>query len=88
MPIETTTHRQIWSHVRSGESFAVELDDAGRVVSACGPLHYSEIAAAFDDGFEADPDVTVDLRDAPDAEYELMSAETLADLRAHGGAGG
>lgn len=33
--------RQFWRHRRSGEVWAVELE-AGMVVRACGPLHYSE----------------------------------------------
>lgn len=53
---------QIWAHVRSGEWYAVTVDDSGQVVEAAGPLHYSEVAAVLRDGFNGDGEVADDLQ--------------------------
>lgn len=43
--------RQLWVHQKSGEVWAVEVE-AGRVVAACGPLHYSETSEVYLDAYE------------------------------------
>ena len=37
---------EFWQHKRSGEVWAMMLDDDGEIIGSCGPLHYSEIGAA------------------------------------------
>lgn len=33
--------RQYWAHKKSGDEYAVEIQE-GRVIGACGPLHYED----------------------------------------------
>jgi hypothetical protein len=36
---------QYWNHTSSGETYAVQFN-IGHVISACGPLPYTEVTAA------------------------------------------
>jgi len=38
---------EYWQHVGTGEVFAVRVDAAGHLVSACGPLSAADIGATF-----------------------------------------
>ena len=53
---------QIWAHIASGEKYAVEIDGNDQVVGAAGPLHYSEIDQAIAGDWDADRDVTEDIK--------------------------
>jgi hypothetical protein len=58
---------QIWSHVRSGDTFAVVIKD-GIVTSAIGPLDSREIDECRRGGWEQNSDMELvdDLNAAPD----------------------
>lgn len=48
--MNTDTTRVILRHATSGDVYVADTDGyTGEVYSAVGPLHYSEVAAAFDD---------------------------------------
>lgn len=53
---------RIWQHIASGERFAVAVDSFNQVVGATGPLHHSEIAVAKEGNWDADWDVTSDIK--------------------------
>lgn len=58
---------QIWQHKTSGDTYVVELDIAGIVQDAEGPLHHSEVARARIDGVvNPDPELTDWLNDNED----------------------
>jgi len=49
------TEYQFWNAPKSGETYAVEVDDGGRVVGICGPLYYDEVKAAILPHFDYRP---------------------------------
>jgi len=57
---------QIWAHVPSGERFAVAVDSYGVIMGAMGPLHHSEIEPAKAGNWDADQEVTEDIKNDSD----------------------
>lgn len=55
---------------RTGKRYVVTRNANGTIIAACGPLHYSEILDAIENGFDSDPDLVDDLRAAEEAEQE------------------
>lgn len=53
---------QLWQHKSSGETWAVEVSEAGKVLNACGPLHHSEFDAALAGEVDWDVEATEDIR--------------------------
>lgn len=65
---------QYWQHKITGEIFAVQAENK-EVISACGPLHYSEVTAAnlAPWNFNDDPELTEELNLTYD-EYKVIKA--------------
>lgn len=48
---------QLWQHMTSGDVFAVETDESGKVIAVSDALHWREQAAALDaDGIDGSPE--------------------------------
>lgn len=58
-----TPRRQLWRHRQSGEVYVVRVLGS-EVLEAAGPLYASEQDRAIMDGFDGDPKVTEDIREA------------------------
>lgn len=63
---------QYWQHKTSGDTYAVQVDESGAVVGACGPLYFRERTQEnIDDfNFNNDQEVADDLNDDQDS-YRL-----------------
>ncbi len=58
-----TPRTELWRHRQSGEVYAVRVLGS-EVLEAAGPLHHTEQRGALTGGFDGDPDVTEDIREA------------------------
>ncbi len=55
-----TTTYQYWNHKRSGETYAVGIEN-NKVVEACGPLHYSDVQEYKPEEYEWDYELAEDI---------------------------
>lgn len=84
------TTYQYWQHVRSGEVWAVSLED-GRVVASCGPLEFAEYAshqpADYDINMEPDDNEWFAEHDTEFALREITEDDRVRLAEYRGGVG-
>ncbi len=66
----------VWQHVTAGERYIVELDDAGRVLAAVGPVYHAHIADMLETGdWTPTAELADELNDHADDYRQLAAAE-------------